>query len=442
MSIIINKIRTALIISTILMIPQSGKAQIFDFVEEMASEWAEQQVYGLVNNITGNIKSLGSQFWNDFVDYSARSSISEKAEKLSDFAVTTPQLSSFESRKQIVTSGGYINTDATISKVKNSVRDEFNRLLTSTSNIKFNSLGNGYIKAKSDSFLIAKDYANKIHELREVLLPDTRWYLDSIDDCDLKTILITDLNSSPGLIPAFNATPYALHFYKKLKTSAIRTDPNELLYWAEQADYYRTRMPRKNKLINPINLTFTSVGKDIEISFEDLTLATYTPDTRVYTVYYPEFLNFIPRPNHTYKFEQTSYTTEALGRIYNITFKADKKLNKSKSKNPVKFKDIAKAIADDEKGTFYDEILKDYNIIPSAAYAVKINQSKQTKDALKQYNKTLKKNKVTAEDFTITLKYGDFTPTPSSISISRMTNNPETVLYDNGSQPLNYSKLP
>ncbi len=440
MSPIIIKIRNTITILTISMLPQAGRAQIFDFVEEMASEWAEQQVYRLVDDLTGSITSLGSHFWNDFVDYSARSSICEKAESLANFQVMEPNLSSFGSHNKIVVSGGLINTESTMSNVKSFIGSEFHRFLTSTSNLDFNSLGNGYIKLKCDSFLTAKDFTNRIHELNEVLSPDTQHHIDSINN-NLNALILADLNSSPGLIPAFNSTPNTLHFYNQLKDSKYRTDPNELLYWAEQADCYRSSMPKKNKLIDPINLTFRTEGKYIEISSDDRILALYSPETKVYKVYYPEFLNFTPRPNHVYMFEHTVYTTETLGRIEKITFKSDKKLNKTKLKNPVKFKDIAKAISNEEKGTFYAEILKDFNIEPSTAYAVKINQPKQIKDSLKQYKKSLKKNKLTPENFTIFLKYSDFSPTPSSIAISTTENTTKTMLYNDYRQSLNYSKL-
>ena len=413
---IINKTTRGIAISLLLCVSQNAHGQIFDFI----SDYVAEQVSNYVESkVTGYFRSAVSSFWEDFVDSSARSSLSEKSAKLADFNTTSPQLSTYPMYKDIIMVNGKIDTNKTFAPMKQKTMGSFHEYLASASNISFMSMGGGHIKTQTESYLSDKQNSAVIENLESVLDNDALKYLEAIDDCGLRVILLEDINKSPGLIPAFNSSPSTLRIYKKLLGSEIRTNPRELLYWAEQADSYRDDMPKKSKLIKADDINFQIAGNNINVLYNGEQLASYNSDNRTYIVNSPEFLNFCPRPNHKYLYEGNSFETEALGRISKVSFKANKSLNKTKQKNPVKFKDIAKSINGTDKGNIFSEFLSKYNVVPAAAYAVEIYDMKNFKSNLKQFNKDLKKEQKTGFvfDLILDIKYSDYSNLASHIHV-------------------------
>ena len=389
-----------------------AKAQLFDFI----SDYVEQEVTRYINNY---IRSAGSNLWENFVDYSAQSSLQEKSASLADFKGYNPEINTYRSYPFIIVTNGYINTDGTLAGIKQRTISQFNEELYSASDIKFSNMGNGILQEKCLAYLAQEERAHKVKELSDVLNAEVMSFIEKQGSDQAAIALLMDLNNNPGLIPILNNTPKAIEYYYKLIDANVRANPTELQYWAEQADYYREDMPKKTKLINPSDLVFTPDNDIISISHNGKTLATYIPSKKQYIVYYPEFLNFSPRANHSYEFENTTFSTEEMGRIASIRFSSNKKNNKTKQKNPVKYNDITKAINGSNKKNLYTELLKQYNVAPAAAYAIDVIPTKDFKTNLKLFNKEIKQSiKSGAVPFlTINLSYSDYKTTPAGISI-------------------------
>lgn len=411
----INNHKLHAIICTILfsLIPSIAKAQLLDFI----SDYVEQKVTNYVNDY---IYTAGSNLWDNIIDNHTKASLREKSATLANFKGASRELKSYKSYPLIVVSNGYINTDKTLSQINQKTLSKFNKKLYSASNIKFNSMGNGKLKEKCESFLAQTEEANKIIDFASVLNDKVISTIRQQNDSVIEATLIADLNANPGLIPILNNSSKAIEFYYKLFDTNVRTSPSELLYWAEEADFYRGNMPKKTKLIKPEELKFESRNDALEIIYENNTLAIYFPQNNKYIIYAPEFLNFTARPNHEYTFENTTFITEELGRIESVQFSADKKNNKTKLKNPVKYNDIAKALTGNTKENLYTEILKQFNVVSAAPYASTIISDKKVSPHIKQFYKSYKKaiKSGTMSYIIVRFSYSDFTNVPSSVFIS------------------------
>ena len=94
----------------------------------------------------------------------------------------------------------------------------------------------------------------------------------------------------------------------------MRGDTRHLLYWTEQADSHRPLLSRKAKLLNPKQIIFEEDEKcHIRISYNGQTLG-YIDGCQI-TCENIELLNLQARPNTSYSYNNTTYNTDALGRI-------------------------------------------------------------------------------------------------------------------------------
>ena len=319
-----------------------------------------------------------------------------------------------------VVSNGKLSTDRTLSNMRNNINNQFNTHLYSAANIPFSQMSNGILCAKCDEYINDVQESYKIKSLDEVLNNTVIEKISALNNPQLSDILLSDINNYPGLIPVFNNTPQTIDFYCQLINTNLRTDPTELLYWTTQADIYRPELPKKAKLIDPKDLNFdTDSNGNIIIKHGKNELAVYSPMDDLYNVSSLEFLNFLARPDHNYRFENINFSTDELGRISSVTFSSDKKLNKTDQKNPVKYNDIAKALTGNNKNNLYSTLLKKYNVPAIASYAVTVNSDNDLKQGLKAFNKAYKNDLKSGMVHAITIRqtYNDGTDVPSGIEI-------------------------
>ncbi len=421
----INNIRrTAMIGSVVLFSFLSGKAFIAELLESYIKSSIKDWITGYLDNKTSGLYSQIKNFswsdlWGEVVDENARNSIAQKAATIADFYPLEIG-DNYSSFQHFVYQDGNISAEKTFDYVMEETIENFHEDLASVSDISFSEMGNGYLREKSCELMAERTEANHAKGLSDVLQKDVLTRIESNGGRASQKEILSDINSHPGLIPAFNSNPEAVDFYFKLKPMKLNANPQELTYWAQQADGIRPKLSPKNKLIVAGQLSFTPKDKEMEISLNGNVLAYYIPGSRTYRVVSPEFLNFAPRANHTYIFGSTTFNTDPLGRVKMIEFYGNKKANKMAGKNPVKFNDLATAKNGTAKDNLYSDLLKEFGVTPAMAYTGMVYDSKELKTNLKAFQKELKNELKSNADTKVrlTISYSDYTDTPSALSIA------------------------
>lgn len=407
-----NFIRVGVLLIGLIGFSTSVNAQIYDLVEDYVKKKVTEK-------IEGYLMDAASNFWDNLVDNSARNSIKEKSRELAYYYPANLDTVFPTYNPEFVYSGGKINMEMTFSKIKPIILKKFHDDLESGANIPFNNMGAGYLGIQNEKFILDRAENAKIRDFSDVLNNETTTYIrEKLTEKQQKKLL-EDLNVYPALIPVLNANIATVDYYLKLR-DITQIDAQELLYWAQFADKISKRLPKKNKFIEVPSLKFVSNNKTIAIYNENVLLANYYPTSNHIIIISPDFLCLLPQADYKYTYEEINFTTDALGRIKEISFWGDKKLNKTSAKSNVKLKDIMLATNVHSKDNLYSIVLKDFNLPFASGFLVDVKDDKELKDKVKEYKKEVKK--VLKENpkakGKLKLTYSDHSNIPSNIEFS------------------------
>lgn len=291
------------------------------------------------------------------------------------------------------------------------------------------SLGNGSVKKCIEDIDNADRNATSINNLQQVLNSVT---LDSIRlygsfSNGIERDLLSDIQSDYRIAEFLNMHPSAVKVYcNSIKVPELRRDLGHLLYWTEFADSHRSLLSKKNKLLNPKLFVFSREKGNINITYKGEIFGTIVGKT--INCQSIELLNFQAKPNTQYIFQNTTYLTDALGRVVTVRQEIGKAYKgKCKAKSLIKNKEFLAVHGSEQALVPFCIGLLNYgapNVLQNSFYYEKSVNNKQAMKAIQNYYKTICKSPspVTIET---QLQYNNYGLIPSCIII---TNNKEQLV--------------
>lgn len=404
MSKITNNFKVVLLVS-FFMVPQFSNAQLMDLITDYVVDEIKSRVSNYISN-------AASQFWNDMVENSARSSIEEKAHELENFQTDKSQMNNLLVGNPYITNSSFKVSDV-FNPIVPGVHQTFWESINSYGNVKLYTLGDGMLKNNIISYNDSVKASMFHTRLEDVLSKSVMDSINILSQMDIKDTLLSDINTNARLAILLNNHPQVLKVYINSFSTVLRSNISHLYYWGVEADSHREELPKKAKLIDPRAIKFVQSDQTIKLIFENQEYGTYYLSKNQLNIISPSLLDFKPKDDLTYVFNSIEYSTDGMGRVTSISFPINTS-GKKVAKSSVKYKDLCESQSIHQGQDFYTLFLKPYKETPSAVFAFPIANPDDFKTQMKAFKKKSKiAMKINSElKAKTTIGYGDMSNVP------------------------------
>lgn len=368
-----------------------SQAQIGEWIADQIKSEIQNQVSHITNYNSNTLGSFGNYLWESVVSAKCQSDLEDKAKEFKSFPIDRSYLDGLDGKY-----AGAISWK-TYDEVGAKMLTHSNSFFHQAKNIRICDIAGSIVDGYAASFI---DSCVRVMTISSVESVFSKQVLDSINQFTDKTglcdSLLADVNKKYELAIFLNHNPQALRVYcNTLGVPELRRRPAHLHYWAVKAGSYRKRLPKKNKLPNPLSLLFVQNGMKVNILNGDDVLGEINGSE--ISVSDINLMNFPGRPNSTYIYLNNRWETDREGRVVVATQTCSKELNKKcKKKNFLEIKEIKAQLYDaktTEQGFFNSPEYGAPKVLLNA-YVYEKTKSNQNaaKDVKKDVKASLKKN--------------------------------------------------
>lgn len=320
-------------------------------------------------------------------EYSYQMDLDEQIEKEIKQAVGKLQSIEFERTELYKVGKIYDDKAKSSNDMEEELSDRVHSFFYFMNDVDMNNIANGCVVASSlrhqDSLKSTLEIVSLEHILNSQVLDSLRMY----NEDRFVVELLGDIKRDRRIAYTLNGNPGALRIYLHSINSDLRKSPAHLSYWVTNKGIkHIPNIPKNIQQINPLELEFK--GKNIYQNNE-LLGTIYGNKLDVHNI---NLLNLIPQPRSIYQYDNTTFYTDAVGRVMKVEqviSVSDK--GKCEQKTRLKARHFAPQQAIVENPKAYHLGLTNYKAPECFVNTVFVTNSKENKKAIRTIKKEVRK---------------------------------------------------